>query len=255
MNGLLVAGHMAIAWALGLALNLAFLDFGPGFERDHPPHSRRIAGLAVGPLALLSFLCLAAAYPAWITGLIVAPFAAMATATSLAWLRGWRPQWRRAVGRDTAIIGGVSLVVLMLTAGPEQWDGGIVIGAYCGSAGLLGGLTLMLLIALDSPPGTPEQPYSIPARSAGVGLGVGALSGLQILWNMLVQPAVRIAGLGIWLGLSLLVPALLALVGLKLYPKLQRPIWSAALLSAVGGQIAIHAVLLAFPGLIPPAIL
>jgi hypothetical protein len=259
VNILTVAGHLLLAWAVGLAATTAFLDLGPGLMRDHPPRERRITGAVVGPLALIGcgLLLVTCTFPA---GLCVAtPFALMAAVYSAAWVRGWRPVTRRVLGWQTGVVGVVSLLVLVLTGGPLEWHGGVVIAAYAASAGLLGGLTCLTVKAFFGAHKEDVEltvsPFGIPARVVSFGLGIAVLGAFDVIGWLLGGHADWLPAMGAWLGLSLAVPALLTGLGHKFFPRLQRPIWTAALVSAIGGQAAIHAVTLLNPGLIPPAIL
>lgn len=250
MHYLTVAGHQLMAWSFGIAATIIFHDLGPGFARDHPPLERRAAGLLTGSLAVLSFLALAVDNPYWVSLLIVAPFAVMASLYSLAWYRGWRADRRRMLGWQTGVIGAAALLVLMLTAGPRDWHGGTVVAAYAGSAGLLGGLTYLVLKSVyGRRAADAASPYGIPARAVAFGLGIIVLAALELLvgtWFPVV---------GLWLVLSLLIPALVMALGHLIYPRVQPLLWVAALLSALGGQAAIHTLTLVAPGLVPPAML
>ncbi|HWI60817.1 MAG TPA: hypothetical protein VNT75_03140 [Symbiobacteriaceae bacterium] len=258
MHGLTVAGHLFFAWSIGVAATTIFSDLGPGFLRDHPPVERRIAGALVGPLAFLSLAALAAGGSGRLSLLIAAPYFLSAALYSFAWVRRWRAPQRRPLGWQTGVIGAFALLVLMLTAGPQDWHSGTTMAAYAASAGLLGGLTcLVLKAALGAHAADVEDtssPYGIAARTVAFGMGICALAAFEVL--------VWLAGhrdwaptLGLWLGASLVMPGLLMGLGHKLYPRLQTLVWALALASALGGQATIHTVTLFFPGLIPPAVL
>ena len=257
MHYFTVAGHQLMAWSFGIALTVAFLDLGPGLMRDHPSSERRAAGALVGPLAAVSLCALAVDNHYHVTGLVAAPYTVMAVLYSLAWIRHSPAVRRRTFGWQTGIIGGVSLLVLMLTSGPEDWHGGIVMAAYAASAGLLGGLTCLVIKAVygvaqeDAEAST--SPFGIPARVVGFGLGISGLAAVDALWWAYGGHSAWLPIMASWLVLSLIIPGALMALGHKLYPRLQRLVWSVALLSAMGGQAAIHAVTLTFPGLIPPA--
>lgn len=256
---LTVAGHLLLAWSVGLAATTAFLDLGPGLMRDHPPRERRITGSLIGPLAMLGCGLMMADCPLRVTLCIAAPFAVMAATYSHAWARGWRPVRRRVLGWQTGIVGVVSLLALVLTAGPLDWHGGVVVAAYAASAGLLGGLTCLAVKAFfgahQEDVELTVSPFGIPARVVSFGLGIAVLGAFDVIGWLLAGHADWLPVMGAWLGLSLAVPALLTGLGHKFFPRLQRAIWTGALVSAVGGQAAIHAVTLYNPGLIPPAIL
>jgi len=246
-----------MAWSLGIAVTTIFLDIGPGFARDHPPLERRIAGALTGPLAAVAFCLLLVDNSVLATLLIAAPFALIASLYSLAWLRHWRPDRRRTIGWQTGVVGGVALLVLMLTAGPRNWHGGVVMGTYAASAALLGGFTCLAVKALFGARATDVEdsssPFGIPARTVAFGLGISVLAALDTLIWANTGHADWFPVLGAWLALSLVVPGVLMALGHKLYPRLQAWVWLAALASATGGQAAIHAITLYFPGLIPPA--
>lgn len=256
---LTVVGHLVFAWSVGLAATTVFLDLGPGLMRDHPPRERRITGSLIGPLALLGCGLLLVNCPFWMTLCLVAPFALMAALYSAAWMRGWRPAQRRLLGWQAGVVGVISLLALVLTAGPLDWHGGVVIAAYAASAGLLGGLTCLTIKAFfgahQEDVELTVSPFGIPARVVSFGLGIAVLGAFDVISWLLGGHADWLPMMGTWLGLSLALPALLTGLGHKFFPRLQRPIWAAALASALGGQIAIHAVTLYNPGLIPPAIL
>jgi hypothetical protein len=254
-----VAGHLLLAWSVGLAATTVFLDLGPGLMRDHPPLERRITGGLVGPLAVLGCGLLSVDCPLRVTLCIAAPFALMAALYSAAWVRGRRPAMRRILGWQTGVVGIISLLTLVLTAGPADWHGGVVIAAYAASAGLLGGLTCLAVKAFFGAHREDVEetiaPYGIPARVVSFGLGIAVLGAFDVIGWILGGHADWIPVMGAWLGLSLVLPALLTGLGHKFFPRMQRPIWTVALVSALGGQAAIHAVTLFNPGLIPPAIL
>ncbi|HWI53043.1 MAG TPA: hypothetical protein VNT01_12965 [Symbiobacteriaceae bacterium] len=257
VHSITVAGHQLMAWSFGIAVTTVFLDIGPGFARDHPPFERRIAGALAGPLAGLSFCLLLVDNPVLTSLLIAAPFALMSSLYSLAWFRRWPANRRRTFGWQTGVVGGVALIVLMLTAGPQYWDGGVVMGVYAASAGLLGGFTCLTVKALYGHRATDVEdsssPYGIPARTVAVGLGIGGLAALDMLTWAISGHAGWLPILGVWLVLSLVVPGVLMALGHKLYPRLQLWVWLAALISATGGQATIHTITLFLPGLIPPA--
>ncbi|HYF91935.1 MAG TPA: hypothetical protein VD969_06790 [Symbiobacteriaceae bacterium] len=259
MHFFTVAGHQLMAWSVGIALTVVLLDLGPGLTRDHPPSERRVAGALIGPLAGLSLCALSVDYHFGVTGLIAAPFTVMAILYSWAWIRLAPATRRRTLGWQTGVIGGVSLLVLMLTAGPKDWHAGMVMAAYAASAGLLGGLTCLMVKAVRGVSSTDVEastsPFGIPARAASIGLGISALAALDGLWWAFGGHSDWLPVMGLWLTLSLVVPGVLMALGHKFYPKLQRVVWSAALLSAIGGQAAIHALTLTNPGLIPPAMI
>lgn len=259
MHMLTVVGHLLLAWSVGLAVTTVFLDLGPGLMRDHPPRERRIAGAIIGPLAVVGCGLLWITCPVRVSLCIAAPFALMAAAYSAAWVRGWRPTKRRAIGWQTGIVGVASLLTLALTAGPLAWHGGVVIAAYAASAGLLGGLTCLAVKAFfgahQEDVELTVSPFGIPARVVSFGLGIIVLGAFDVIGWLLGGHGDWLPVMGAWLGLSLAVPALLTGLGHKFFPRLQRPIWTLALVSAIGGQVAIHAVTLYNPGLIPPALL
>lgn|GEM_PF-1877630 len=255
MEYLTALGHQSLAWAAGLAATLVFLDSGPGMSRDHPPLGWRLPGTLVGPLAAVGALCLATSSQPLLSLALGLPFAATAAAYSVAWLRHVRARRRRIYGYVAAITGGVSMLALMLTAGPVQWNGGLVIGAYAGSAALLGGLTAALCIALTS--AAPDEiavrasPYGVPARVAAVGFGVTLLGMMDVGFAALSGFRMPLQ-MGLWMLLSLVVPLMLMAAGHGLFPRFQRPIWAGAFGSALVGQWAFHLLLLQRPGLIPP---
>jgi hypothetical protein len=255
MDYLAIIGHQFHAWALGLVITLTFLDSGPGLWRDHPPRSRRIAGQLVGLFGLLSISCLQGR--SWrIALLLMAPFITMAVWYAWAWWSRARAVVRRTLGMQTAVLGGISLILLMAYDGPVNWHGGVVIGAYGASAGLLGGLTLLLLMAMADPATEdgplPNTPFGVAVQVSLVGLGVTLLGGLDAVWSMLSgQAGSHTNVLWCWLGLSLLIPLALLMAAHRVFPHFQRAIWSTALLSAIGGQVIIHTLLVTLPGLIP----
>lgn len=259
MHGLTVAGHQLMAWAVGITATTVFLDVGPGFIRDHPPLERRIVGGLIGPVALLSLLLLEVDDPSRTRLLEAVPFAVMALAYSLAWWRGWRAIHRRALGWQTGVIGGVALLVLMLTAGPLDWHGGVVMTAYAASAALLGGLTCLLVKALcgarSDDVDVTLTPYGLPARVVAIGIAISVLGAFDLFVWTLGGHTEWLPVMGSWLGLSLAVPGALVALGHKLYPRLQRVIWAVALTSAVGGQAVLHTITLYYPGLIPPPLI
>lgn len=244
-----------MAWSVGMTATTVFLDRGPGFSRDHPPLDRRVAGPLAAVLAVASLVCVAIDSPYWVALLLVAPYTLMAVVYGWSWLRA-RASLRRAIGWQTSVIGGVAMLVLMLTAGPDDWNGGVVMTAYAASAGLLGGLTFLLIRAItagfDDGMDNTDSPYGIPARIVGTGLAITGFASLDVIFWLISGHEDWWPTISFWLLLSLLVPGGLIAAGHKLYPRLQRLIWSLALLSAVGGQAAIHALTLFFPGLIPP---
>lgn len=256
MHGLTVAGHQLMAWSVGVTATTVFLDLGPGFTRDHPPLDRRISGEVAAPLAVLSLLCLAVDSPWWVTLLLGAPYALMSCVYALAWLRGAPAAQRRRLGWQTGTIGGAALLVLMMVAGPDNWNGGVVMSAYATSVGLLGGFTFLLIrsatIEKDDGVETSDSPYGIPARAIGVGLGISLLGTLDMLYWVVEGHPSWLLFVSVWTILSLVVPGVLMALGHGLYPKLQRLVWGIALLSALSGQAGIHAVTLLYPGLVPP---
>lgn len=259
MHSLMIAGHELHAWAVGMALTMVFLDLGPGFTRDHPPLGRRIGGALIGPLAMLALGCMAAPAPLWLSLLVAAPFAIMGCWYSWCWISATRYELRRSVGRQTAIVGCVSLLVLMLTAGPSNWNGGVVMGVYGASAGVLAGLTFLLLQAWTEErpqqPALAENAVDVPVRVTLVGLGVAAMAGLQVIWATITGAVPHEVHLWVWPALTLVMPVLSCAVGCRFFPRHQRLLWTLALLSAMGGQAVIHTMTMNHPGLIPAAVL
>jgi hypothetical protein len=258
MHHLAAIGHQLHAWTLGIILTLVFLDAGPGLWRDHPPESRRIAGLLGGLLGFGSIVCVIGS--SWRDFLMmVAPFSVMTVAYGWAWWSRAKAEVRRRLGWQTAVLGGLSLMIMMLCDG-SQWHGGIVIGAYGATAGLLGGFTIMALLALADPVSTDmplsETPYGVAMQVALVGMGLTLLGSLDAFWNVLSGAA---GGEAVpvleWVGLSLLVPFVLMAAAHKLFPRFQRVIWVGALVSAVCGQIIVLTMLEAFAGVVPPPLI
>lgn len=250
-------GHQLLAWALGLALILALLDSREGFVRDHPPLAWRRAGGLVGPLAAAGTLAVLMTCRRWDLLALTGPFAVMAIAYSLAWLTGKPAVQRRRLGLNAAILGAISVLFLMLIAGPSGWTGGVVMGAYAASAALLGGFTVMLLGSGNDRAdevNVPFSPYGLLARAVAVGLALLALAAGELFR---LRDGLSSVGpeLGLWVALSLVVPLVLMAAGHKLFPRGQRWIWASAWVSALVGQAAIHSVMLGHPGLLPPVVL
>ncbi|MGE5672266.1 MAG: hypothetical protein ACM3XM_00050 [Mycobacterium leprae] len=253
----LIAGHQVIAWALGLIITIVFLDLGAGFTRDHPPLCWRVLGMLAGPLTVVGYACLSLAGPWPYVPVLSGPFVLVALRYSWAWYKRQPAEPRRGAGRDAAIVGVGVLLFLMLSAGPDGgWTGGIVMGAYGGSAALLGGLTTLLVIALTARVKDEVEveatPYGVPARVAAAGLSLSGLAGLDLLTRGLSHSTPAQHNLiMLWLFLSLCMPAVLIAAGHRLFPRFQKPVWVGALLSAVGGQVAIYMLLLLYPVLVP----
>jgi hypothetical protein len=240
-----------------MTLILVLLDSGAGFVRDHPPLGWRLAGMATGPMALLGACGLLAARTRWDVAALSLPFAFMTAVHSFAWWRRSHTEARRVAGRQAAIVGVISLLFLMLIAGPDGWDGGVVIGAYTASAALLGGLTVTLLIALTAgradEVSVPATPFGVPARAVAVGLGITLMAAGETIFGLSGGDGVPVP-VRLWLMLSLGAPLLLVAAGHRLFPRFQRVIWSGALLSALAGQAAVHLLLTVYPVLIPTSL-
>jgi len=254
-----IAGNQLLAGTFGITAATVLLDLGAGFARDHPPLARRLAGILVGPLGLLSLVLLAKCTPLLELLVLVGGFTCMALVYSYSWLRRFRAARRRPIGAATGVIGGLSLLFFMLVAGPADWSGGIVMGAYVASAALLGGFTTILIAFLTAkaPDEVPiaATPYGIPARFAAGGLAITVLAGLEMAIAVIGNAdASWLAPVAFWLGLSLVVPAILTAAGHKLFPRFQPLIWGGALLSALAGQAAAHALLTFYPPLLPPGL-
>lgn len=252
-----IVGHQMLAWALGMTVTVALLDTGNGFTRDHPPLGWRLVGLSCGPIALTGFLFQLAAGPFPYAPSLTAPFALTACLYSVAWFRREGSVRRRSRGLEAVIVGVPSMLLLMLSAGPEDWSGGIVIGAYTASAALLGGLSSILLTMLTAGAPSdevtvPATPFGIPARVTAAGLTITLMAALEFVFRIRNgSPSVMVAT-WIWLGLSLAIPLAAMAVGHGLFPRFQRPVWFTAVASALVGQGAILFVILMNPGLVPP---
>jgi hypothetical protein len=252
MNGLMAAGQGLQAWALGLVLTLVFLDVGPGFSRDHPSLTRRMAGAAVGPLAGISLALSIPTCSLWQLLATCVPFTVLSIWYSWAWWFRWRASQRRSLGQQAAVLGGITLLLMMLTGGPHGWSGGIVAAAYIASVGLLGGLTVLAIMAWTERAAdeVPECKASleVPCTVVAVGLGITGLAALESLGYLVSSYA-----LDFWLACSLLVPAGLLVAARRLWPRFARILWSGALVSALVGQGTIHTLMMTVHGLIPPA--
>lgn len=250
---LTIIGHQTLAWALGMAFASVLLDVGPGLMRDHPPMGRRIAGMLIGPLAVVSLGMLYFSGGNLTAVALVAPFALMALWYSWVWLMSDRAERRRELGRQVVILGGIGVLFFMLIAGPSHWAGGMVMAAYTASGALLGGISTILLQfvtarARDVIPGT-ASPFGIPARMTALGLGIIVLAVPDMLTAM-GGAAFALRPLGEWFALSLAVPAALTGLGHRLFPRFQPTIWSLALVSVLVGQAVIHTLLLTVPGFV-----
>lgn len=241
-------GDLLVSWAVGLAVTTVLIDQGPGLTRDHPPAARRLAGMAAGPLAAAGLLFTAAGGPGWLQTLLAAPFAGVAALYSLAWWRRLPASQRRTAGWQTAVGGILTCLVSLLLESTGGWHPGLVIAVHGGSAAVLGGLAallLKLLVTVEDP--VPAPPTGIPVRVIAVGLGLISLAVLELGFALLP--------LWPWLALTLLVPLVLGVVGQWLLPRLRVRLCVAALLSALTGQVLVHALMQRLPGLIPPPML
>ena len=255
---LLIFGHQTLAWALGMLITVVLLDSGNGFTRDHPPLGWRLVGLASGPIAVVGFLCLLGAGPFPYVQLLTGPFASVAVLYSRSWYRRDRWDRRRGWGRDAAIVGLGTMLLLMLSAGPIDWNGGIVIGAYTASAALLGGLSTILLTTLTARAksdevAVPVTPFGVPARVVATGLTITLMAATELLFRLHDGTPAIYRATTVWMVLSLLVPLAMVGLGHGLFPRFQRPVWFTAMASALVGQAAILFVILLNPGLVPPA--
>lgn len=245
-----IAGLQLLAGALGLTMTVVFLDSAAGFVRDHPPLSWRCAGMAAGPLALLSLaVLLGSRLPCWLCLSAVLPFAAVALIWSYAWYRRRPAEGRRRRGREAAIIGVITLLFVGLEQPVADSGSALAPALFAGSAALLGGLGMTLLTALlgnhRADVAVRNRPYGIPARVVAIGLGITLLACLNGGVGLLFVGSSQLAGpVAVWLLCSLLLPLALVGAGHGLFPRWQPSIWAVALASVVIGQAALQSVLL-----------
>ena len=242
-----VAGYQLLAGALGLTATVVLLDSDTGLVRDHPPLAWRLAGLLVGPLSLLSFLCLFLfeTAPRWVSLGLVLPYSLMALAYSWTWGRRLGAEHRRLRGREALILGAITLIFASLAQGASEVETVLVMAAFAGSAALFGGLGLNLLVALlarhKGEVEVAATPYGTLARVTATGLGITLLAlletGARTLFGTSVMASLPLA---LWAGFSLLVPLLMVGLGHRLFPRFQPPIWTAAMASVVVGQVALQ---------------
>lgn len=243
-------GLQLLSWSLGLAVTLALLDSKSGLLRDHPPLAWRVAGVLLGPMAALS--CAAAAAgggPRWVTLGLVLPYALMALGASWDWYRRARADLRRQRERQAAILG--VLAVLFASLAQTGGDGLPVLSlaASLGSAALVGGLAVLALCCSlrgrrDEVDVDPDYD-AIPLRVVATGLGITALAASDLGRAVLAGSAQMPAALGLWLGGSLLVPALVLLAGWRLAGGNRPLLWRTACLAALIGQLALQTTLVA----------
>jgi hypothetical protein len=254
MSGITAVGQGLQAWTLGLVLTMVLLDVGPGFSRDHPSYMRRLSGAAVGPMSGMSLALLLPECSLWQVLMTCAPFSVLAIWYSWAWWFRWPARQRRSVGIQAAVVGTISLLLLMLTGGMGEWNGGVVAAAFIASAGLLGGFTVLTLRAWTAglPDEVPEceSALEIPFKVVGVGLGITLLACLEAAGPLLAGDSPLVYVLRLWILLSLAVPVAALAAGRRLWPRFGRLVWSAALVSAVVGQGAIHGLLVTGPVLV-----
>lgn len=252
MEWLSAVGHELHAWSLGLALVAVFSDSGPGMLRDHPPAARRVLGIASGVLAGLAFALLAFHTPVHLLLMVEAPFALLTGWYAWAWWTRQRAAVRRARGIEAAVVSGISLLVAMLAGGGSEWSGGLIMGAYGASAGLLGGLTALFLSrvlgtpAVTGPEGE-QADGSVFGQAIAVGAGLMVLVLLEYGWSAAGMSEGALPPVGRWLLLSLVVPLTLVGSASKLAHRAAHWLRGAALLSAVAGQAAIHLILITGP--------
>lgn len=249
MNWLAALGHELHAWSLGLAAVAIFTDAGPGYLRDHPPVARRAIGIAAGVLALLGFIFLAGHTPPATLLMVEAPFALLTMWYAWAWWTRQRASVRRTRGIEAAVVSGISLLVAMLTDGAHSWHGGLVMGAYGASAGLLGGLTALFLgrmlerAAANIPEGTADD-GAISVQAIAVGAGLMVLVVLEYGFSLVGFSEGALPPVGQWVLLSLVVPLMLVGTASRLAHRAGHWLRGAALLSAITGQAAIHLILI-----------
>lgn len=243
-------GLQLLSWSLGLAATLVLLDSRSGFLRDHPPLAWRVAGVLLGPLAVLSLAAVAVGGgPRWVTLGLVLPYALMALGASWVWYRGARADLRRQREREAAVLG--LLAVLFASLAQTGGDGLPVLSlaASLGSAALVGGLSILALGCTvrrrrDEVEVDPNCD-GIPVRVVATGLGIMALAASDVGRALLTGSAPLPASLGLWLGCSLLVPVLVLLAGRRLSDWNRPLLWRTAWLAALVGQLALQTTLVA----------
>lgn len=250
--------------AIGLAITLGFADTGGGWERDHPPAGRRIAGIVPPVVAVVAILVpvlfavradRVSQLPVWLVCMmgVLVPFIALSIVWSITWRTGQPALVRRRWGNgavQAALVGliGSSALLLFLYDQP-LWQSKLVLALQFGTTGTLGSL---LALAIFASPGAGERseiaanvPRSILAPS--MLLMLLALIDVLISWKSGDQPA----GAGIlvllWSVGGLLVPAVGAFVALPKWPA--RPwAWPALLAVAVIGLWAANLLMFGYEG-------
>jgi len=239
-----------LSWSLGLAVTLVLLDSKSGLVRDHPPLAWRVAGVALGPLAALSFgAVLLGGAPGWVTLGLVLPYTLMALGASWVWYRGAGAALRRQREREAAILG---LLAVLFASLAQTGAGGLPVlslAASLGSAALVGGLGVLALCCTlggrrDEVEVDPNCD-GIPVRVAATGLGITLLAASDVGTAVLTGGAAFGVPLGLWLGCSLLVPVLLLLACHRLAWWNKPLLWRTACFAVVVGQFALQTTLVA----------
>lgn len=254
--------------SIGMAVTLAFADLGGGWERDHPPVSRRALGLLLPFLVLLALLVpFAEAWrhrvswlaPSWVglSMLALVPFFILSAGWASAWWRRSPALLRRKWGSGVVQAGLVAMllytVFLMFFCERPIWRSAPVLGLIFSSAGILGSLGALAIAAMPTARERSEIVATVPAAILRGALLLSFLVMTDLLfsghWYEVGAGAGRL--LLVWVVAGILAPAVLGYLALPRWP--ERPwVWPLALGMAALGQWCAHHLMFLFGQLAPP---
>ncbi len=241
---------------------------GGGWERDHPPVGRRLAGLAL-PFLTVVAIAVPLVSTVWaglewqplhwtvLSALALVPFEVLSAGWAAAWRSGRPATVRRRWGSGAVQAGVVGAVVctilLMFFSGAPLWRSGAVLALQAGTAGTLGAL---LTLAIAASPRAREQSdvaTKVPRGVLAGGLLLLALAfgEVAIGWLKSGRPVGAFWLMGLWLLAGMVVPAVGAFLTLPSWPR--RPwVWPAIFSLAIMGLWSANQLLFTFGQMVPP---